>query len=332
MKLSKNALFAAKLLVTGLLLFWVFRSVDPRRMRDDLGRLEIGRLALLAAVSWTGQILCTQRWRLLASSLGMPGPYRSFLKMYFAGMLFNIGLPSLVGGDIVKAFMITRKNRVPIYLGVASVLQDRAIGLVALLFFGAVAAWSTPLDWKSIPLLSVYGLVCLGVIVGILLVWKGERLYRPWISPGSPRLLQRLLVLAWDFHQALGTMRLSIASTFQILVISIANAVLSLWMFHQVTVATGYHVDFLAFSQLVPLITLLTMLPISLGGVGIREWAYMEALAILQVPADTALTIALTSSALIILTDLAGAFVLPSIPAELRNTQGPQGPGNVRSY
>jgi uncharacterized protein (TIRG00374 family) len=319
MRISKNGIFALKLAVTSLLLFLVFRVADPRRIADDLGRMETGRLVVLALVCWTAQFLCTQRWRLLSSSLGMPGPYHSFLSMYFLGMLFNIGLPSMVGGDIVKAFMITRKNRAPIYLGLASVFQDRAIGLAALLLFGGLAAWARPLQWRSIPLLAIYSAVAIGMMLAILLIWKGERLYRPWITPGSSSLPQRLLSLAWDFHRSLASMKLSSPALLQIAAISIANAVLSLWMFHQVTVAAGHQVDFLAFSQLIPLITLVTMLPVSLGGIGIREWAYLEALSLLHVPSNVALTVALTSSALIIVTDLAGIFSLPFIPAELRS-------------
>ena len=70
----------------------------------------------------------------------------------------------------------------------------------------------------------------------------------------------------------------------------------------------------LAFSALFPLIAVVTMLPISLGGLGIREWAYVEGLALLKVPADIALTIALATSALMVVADLVGIFFLPLLP------------------
>ncbi|PYV12555.1 MAG: hypothetical protein DMG07_16915 [Acidobacteria bacterium] len=99
---------ALKVTISLALLALVLRSVDAGRLRHDLARIELGRLALLLAVCWSGQLLCAQRWRLFAASLGMTGSYRSFVEMYFVGMLFNVGLPSLVGGDIVKAFVLSR--------------------------------------------------------------------------------------------------------------------------------------------------------------------------------------------------------------------------------
>ena len=82
--------------------------------------------------------------------------------------------------------------------------------------------------------------------------------------------------------------------------------------------AAGYPIEPLTFSVLFPVISMATLLPISLGGIGVREWSYVEALSLLKVPAEVALTIALASSALIIVSDLGGVFFLPTIPAELR--------------
>jgi hypothetical protein len=92
-----------------------------------------------------------------------------------------------------------------------------------------------------------------------------------------------------------------------------------LWLFQQVSVAAGYPVDPVAFTVLFPLISMATLLPISLGGIGIRELSYVEALSLVHVPAEVALTIALASSALIIVSDLAGLFFVGTIPAELRS-------------
>src|SRR5206468_1044350 len=110
MKLPKGLALLLKVSVTGILLFVVFRTVDLVRIRHDLAGLETGRLALLVSVCWIGQLFCAQRWRLLAASLSLQGSYSTFFQLYFLGMLFNVGLPSLVGGDVVKAYMITHKT------------------------------------------------------------------------------------------------------------------------------------------------------------------------------------------------------------------------------
>ena len=309
---------ALKVTISLALLALVLRSVDAGRLRHDLARIELGRLALLLAVCWSGQLLCAQRWRLFAASLGMTGSYRSFVEMYFVGMLFNVGLPSLVGGDVVKAFVLSRKTAAPLGLGIASVLQDRAAGLISLVLYGSAAAAASPLRWRGIPLGLMYAAAWVGIAAVLGVVWKGERLYGRWNLARRDSLLSRGLASAADFHRALATMRLSRWDAAQVIGYSLVNSALVLWVFQQVSTAAGHTVGFVSFAALCPLVTLATMLPISLGGLGIREWAYIEALGVVGVPAQVALTIALTSSALIIVFDLAGLLFLPTVPADLR--------------
>ncbi len=237
-------------------------------------------------------------------------------------MLFNVGLPSLIGGDVVKAYIITRKTGAPIHYGFASVVQDRAVGLISLLIYGSAAVVLRPMSWRGIPLWSLYLITWLGVVIAVWIAWKGERFYRKYLAQDS--VLHRLANHLADFHQALGTMRLSAGDILQVALISFLNSGLVLWLFQQVSVAAGYSVDQVAFTALFPLISLATLLPVSLGGIGIRELSYVEALSLLHVPAEVALTIALASSALIIVSDLGGVFFLPTIPAELRSKGTPR--------
>ena len=162
-------------------------------------------MVLLLIVCWLGQLLCSERWRILAASLQMHGSYRSFVQMYFAGMFFNIGLPSLVGGDAMKAYILSRKNGKPLYVGLASVLQDRAAGLITLLLYGSIAILLFPLSWRGFPLWIAYLLSWIAVALALGLVLKGERLYRRFLIPGSRTLLQRVLRMIAEFHQALGS-------------------------------------------------------------------------------------------------------------------------------
>jgi uncharacterized protein (TIRG00374 family) len=266
---------------------------------------------VLVVISWIGQLFCAQRWRLFAAAQDMQGSYSTFFQIYFLGMLFNVGLPSLIGGDMVKAYLISRKTGKALHNGFASVLQDRAVGLISLLIYGSGAVLLCPLTWRGLPLWLVYGLVWIGIVLFLWLIWKGDLVYRKYLIAGSRSFFQRALALLASFHDSLTNVRGSAGSLTQIVAISFLNSGLVLWTLQQVSVAAGHPVDLLAFTVLFPLIAVVTMLPISLGGLGIREWAYVEGLALFEVPADVALTIALATSALMIVADLVGIFFLP---------------------
>src|SRR6266511_3981724 len=226
-------------------------------IRQDLAHLDTGRLALLIAVCWLGQLFCAQRWRVFACSLGMRQGYRTFLQYYFVGMLFNLGLPSLVGGDVIKAYMISRKTGSPVHCGLASVLQDRAAGLISLLILGTTAAMLHAMEWRGVPVRLVYLLIWIGVASALGMAWKGERIYRKYIIHGASSMIQKALAALHDFHEALGTMRLEAGAVLQVTGISFLNSALVLWLFRQVSVAAGYPVDAIAFAALFPLITLI---------------------------------------------------------------------------
>ena len=150
--------------------------------------------------------------------------YRSFVQMYFAGMFFNIGLPSLIGGDAVKAFILSRKSGKPVHVGLASVLQDRAAGLITLLLYGSIAIVLFPLSWRGFPLWVAYLLSWLAVALALGLVLKGERLYSRFLIPGSRTLLQRVLQMIAEFHQALGNCDIQKGALFRVALYSFVNS------------------------------------------------------------------------------------------------------------
>jgi uncharacterized protein (TIRG00374 family) len=316
---SRPMMGVLKLALTLLLLFLVFRSVDVSRIGDDLHAFDSWSLILLLTLLWAGQLVCSERWRIFAASFQMKGSYLSFVQMYFTGMFFNIGLPSLIGGDVVKAYIVSRKNSRPLQVGLISVLQDRAVGLISLLFYGTLAILAYPIRWRGFPLWVAYLISWIAAGICIWLVLRGEKLYSKLIKPGRSTFFQKMLKTIAGFHHDLGTSRLRPGEIFRIALYAFFYSALILWVFRQVTVAAGHEVSVIPFSGLYPLVTLATMLPITLGGLGVREWFYVEALSLVGVPRAPALVISLATSALLLLCNLAGLLFVPSIPIDLRS-------------
>jgi uncharacterized protein (TIRG00374 family) len=318
MKASKPLANSLRFLSTMLLLFLVFKSVDLHKIGHDLNALNLESLILLLIICWMGQFICAERWRIFAVSLQMYGSYRSFVQMYFVGMFFNIGLPSLVGGDVVKAFIVSRKSGRPMQIGLASVLQDRAAGLISLLVYGSLAIIINPVSWKGFSLQTVYLFCWAAVAIALWLVGRGGELLGSRILPRNRASLQGMLNALSEFHKALGLSRLKRGAVLRIILYSFVNSCLILLVFQQVTVAAGHPVDIIVFFALFPLITLATMLPVTLGGLGVREWFYVEALSLIGIPREQALIVSLATSALLLLCNFAGIIFLPSIPREIR--------------
>jgi uncharacterized protein (TIRG00374 family) len=302
-----------KLSVTVGLLALVLRSVDVDGLRANLARIELAQVAMLLLAHWATQLVTAQRWRLFASSFGIGGSYWSFVQIQFAGMFLSVGLPSLVGGDVIKAYAVTRRSAHSFQFGLASVLQDRAAGLAVLLLYGSVAALVWPLQWQGFPLAAAYGLLWLAAGILVLLVWKGDRLYARWAAGGRETAPARVLRKFAEFHKAFAGMRLTRDSVIQVVILSLINSAIVICIVLLMCRAAARPVPLAAMCVLVPLIDTLSMLPVSFSGLGLREWGYVQGLPLLGVPPDAALAIALSLSALLIVRNLAGVLFLPGI-------------------
>jgi uncharacterized protein (TIRG00374 family) len=326
MKIPRLLANSLKLLVTLLLLFLVFISVDITKISQDLKSFSGRSLVILIVLCWVGQLLCSERWRIFSAALQMQGSYLSFVQAYFTGMFFNIGLPSLVGGDAIKAYIVSQKNHKPLQIGLAAVLQDRGAGLLSLLIYGTGAVVIYPIRFRGFPLMGIYLLSWIGVVVMLLLVFKGEGIYGRFLDNRSQTFVQKALKVTADFHRSLAQSNLRPRAALRIAVYSFLYSGLVLWVFQRVTVAAGHRVGLIPFSVLFPLIALGTMLPITLGGLGIREWLYVEALSLVGVPRADGLTISLATSALYILINLGGIVFLPTVASELRDFKALRNP------
>lgn len=103
----------------------VFRGLDPRGL---------GIAVLLFAVSITAT--ATRWWRLLAAA-GCPTSWFNAVRLTFLGFFFNIVIPGLTGGDVIKAVLVAREHPERKAGAVVSVAVDRLIGVFILATLGA---------------------------------------------------------------------------------------------------------------------------------------------------------------------------------------------------
>ena len=119
-----------KLLLTLLLLALVLKSVDISKIGQDLKTFSIKFLIPLVLLVGRASfcVRVVNPGRLPADAKEIP-EFSS--RCCFTGMFFNIGFSFLVGGDVVKAYILSRKTNKPLQIGFASVLQDRAAGFIS---------------------------------------------------------------------------------------------------------------------------------------------------------------------------------------------------------
>lgn len=251
---------------------------------------------LLAFVLYCGtQVVSGIRWRLFARPLGFERSLGHYVAYYFIGMFFNLFLPTSVGGDVVRVWYLDGKSgrRSAAFL---SVILDRGSGLLMLVALACVGTITSPIKLPPQVVWSVGALaVAAAVGVGCLplaLRWLGTESRSPSEASASPLLrfgLERSRSGQVDLvRRCLRDPGLLLVTTLLSVVVQSANVVL-VWL---IGWGMGAPIPASYYWVLVPVVTLVTLLPISLNGMGVREGATVLLLAPVGIASATALSLA----------------------------------------
>jgi uncharacterized membrane protein YbhN (UPF0104 family) len=240
------------------------------------------------------QIVSALRWQQLAAPLSYRRPLHQFISFYFIGMFFNLLLPTSIGGDVVRAEYLHRGGgqRLAAFL---SVFVDRFSGLVVLLAMACVAMVFCPIALPTWVPISVYG-TGVGALAGLALL--------PFLARWTDRY-ERTRRLVNGIRLYFNNTRLMISSTALSILVQAANVGV-VWL---VGLAIGAAVPVSYYWVLVPMVTLLTLLPVSLNGMGVREGGMVLFLAPLGVDSATAMTLAFLWFLVFTATSIVGAVI-----------------------
>lgn len=257
-------LSALKILISVALLFLALRKVDFSDLASRINIASLGWMVIAVAVFFIQIAASAMRWRVVSADCGAPLRPLQAVRYITIGTFFNQTLPSSIGGDAVRLWLVARGGvgwRVATY----SIFVDRAIGLIALavLILGTLP-WSYQLisDPNGRVALVLIDLAALAGGFGFLLLgW----LKWPWLKNWwGTRHLHACSVIANRllFDSRRGPL---------IAVLSLAIHVLAVVAAWCVVRSIDAPVLFNQVFQLIPPVLLLTMLPISIAGWGVRE-------------------------------------------------------------
>ncbi len=311
------------MVVSVALLSWLAWRTDWQQIGQAFASLRINLWLAAVGLYLLTQIISSLRWQLLSQPLGFQRPLRQFIAYYFIGMYFNLFLPTSVGGDVVRAWYLDGRpgQRLQAFL---SVFIDRFSGLLVLLALAcgtaafctvALPAWISMSVWIT-GLCAVCGLVALPWVVAVM----GDRL------PESGSIGRRVRRLTQSLSEALHLfMRrpgLLLATTLLSLGVQAANVVV-VWLVGralELDVPASYYGIF------VPMISLLTLAPVSLNGMGVREGGAVLFLAPLGVGQAAAVSLAFLWFCVFTAASLCGAAVYLwgsfSLPAQEQPDHG----------
>jgi hypothetical protein len=271
-----------KLVFSSLIIFYLFSQAPLNQVLQALRKVRLDFILAAGILYLMAQVLSAYKWNLIARPLGFKKKFINIVAYYFIGMFFNLFMLGSIGGDVVRAYYLGGKTKRIIPAGY-SIFIERYTGGLALITILSIAIL-IPFKDSTIPSFASWSIIGGTVIVWLVTIFMPKILsFFPLIKKWGEKIHLQKMKVYWDEPQMIkGPILISfLFQTLFILIIILVG-----WGF-------GIKVPLYYFFIFVPLGDLLSILPITLNGIGVREGCYVFFLHLGGVNTSTALAFSL---------------------------------------
>lgn len=270
---------ALKVLLTALALYLVFSKIDIATTWRVVRNADPRWLTIALVFYVASKVFCSYRLNGYFRNIGIFLKDTAHLQLYAIGMFYNLFLPGGIGGDGYKVYLLRKTQQVPGKKLIRAVVLDRGNGLAVLLFLMFFLGAFMQIDWP-LPINGTW-IVVSGLILipfgfyGVMMLFFKDFIPSLWETTGYSVLNQVLQVIsAYFILRALGVMDQFIAYLFVFLVSSVVS-----------------------------------VLPLTIGGVGARELVFVYAYEYVAIDKNIAVAFSLMFFVFTVLTSLTGVFM-----------------------
>ena len=257
--------------IVGTVIFsWlILRSVDTKAILDQTGNINIWVYFVLCIIYLLQHFFMAIRWKNLLSTVGIQAPIISLYKTILYGQVLNKILPSSIGGDSAKIAYVIYNHPEEKAASISATIMDRIIGLFALCFIVLI---TLPFVKVISTNEKIFGLMIFGsinVISSLLFFGKLDRV-AIWVLGRkiAQNTVGEYFNKIWLIFQKYRLNYLDLISAF---LISILVKIIMITSQYYTFKAIGVNIPLLTMFLVIPIVNLVTTIPISIGGLGLRE-------------------------------------------------------------
>ena len=253
--MKKIVKIAIKIVFTFIALYIVFSKIELQQIKDIFAKIDILYLFLALIFFNLSKIISSIRLNIYFRHIGIKISELYALRLYYIGMFYNLFLPGGVGGDGYKIYLLNKSHNTKISRLITATLLDRLSGLIPLLFFAGVLFLFSDFYHKFIWLDWL-------VIIGSITIFPLFYFVNLWLFKGYIKI----------FFQ----------TTFLGAIVQLLQLISALFIVY----AIGYNDNLIIFLTLFLISSVVAVLPISIGGVGVRELTFLYGLTLLEINAN----------------------------------------------
>ncbi|MDM8518818.1 lysylphosphatidylglycerol synthase transmembrane domain-containing protein [Anaerolineales bacterium HSG6] len=322
---DKLSLFVKTAISLGLMAYLLYRflsdPMDRAILVETLTTANLAYLTLALLLFILAIVTNAVKWYILLRAQGIPVPLLPVTNYTFVGFFFNNFLPANVGGDVIRGYGLAR------YLdrnaeAAVSVIVDRIIGLVAFMFTAVVAALvavrlvptdseneATALLTENLILVEWISIFGMAVLLGGFAIMLSHRLRAMLGRLFELKPLVPLAPLYQTISSAFGAYRHQYWALIQAFCVGVVTVLLTGCVDIAIVAGLHGHINPIYIFLFNPIIAILLIAPISIGGLGTGSLLYVSFYSLVGVPETLSFALSLVKQGVIYLGSLPGGVL-----------------------
>ena len=280
---------------------------DPQNVVDILKTANIYLLLLSLSTHIFGIWITAVRWKTLLDTQKAALGVRTLTVSVLIGFFFNNFLPTSIGGDVFRAYDASRKGKIQLGTSASIILVERFSGVIGAATYAIVALF---LGFTTIGNQSVIVPIVIFFVITIILAFL---IINPSILKFGRffdrfRILRKLKGKLSDVYGTLQSFKKYKMALVKILVFSFLLQFVVILNYYLAARALGIDLSLTSFLFIVPVVTTIAMLPISIGGMGLRENSLVFIMIALGAANDKAALCSLLTFIMLIIVGIIGGI------------------------
>jgi uncharacterized protein (TIRG00374 family) len=277
-----------KFIVTITLVYFLLSKIDWVEVYGYLSNVKIVFIILFVVLYLIGILISARKWQLLAEFSDFKQAYVFYVRAYLTGTFLNNFFPSFIGGDAYRIHTLGKENK-QFKDSSVTVLVDRISGLIGIIILAVIFGllnYDNIFKSRLIFLLVIFMVTSI-VFIGLGILFFETDFVKKWFSY-LPKKVNKYLNNLGRFRKKEIFFQ-TINYSFLFIFIGIALTNYALFMSFRI------EISFFNFLSVAFLSNIIATIPISVGNIGVKEWAYVFLFGIFGVESSAVVTVVLAS-------------------------------------
>jgi len=326
-KHKKKIFTAIRILISvGLIAYLIiFRSgfKDFNNFVDILKTINVPLLIASASIHIFGIWISAFRWQILLKTQDIRISQGYLSSSFLIGSFFNNLLPTSIGGDIYRTIVIANKEKISIGKSASVIVIERFSGVISAATYAIIALF---LGFRTVGKTSYVIPVIVFFVVCIILLFiiLNPSILRLNKVIDRIKFLTRIREKLREIYHTFMSFKKYKLVLISVLICSFAlqfGVIANYWLAAR---SLGINLSFASFIFIVPIVATIAMLPISIGGTGIRENSLVFLMVALGAPSDKSTVCSLILFAMLIVLGIIGAVIYIVRPLFMKQSRIPE--------